>query len=702
MERDDTINIAVYESMPDEAEFIATELRNAGHAVKPLSFKNSDDLKAILSNNRVDLIYCTTEDKELGSACRIADKHKDHIPVIAISSDTDTAAVIHAMENGARDLVSRNQPAHLRMVTERELKGIKHCKGMYEFKQAYQESEKRCRSLLDSSRDAIAYIHDGMHIYSNNVYVEKFGFEDSDDLEGLPILDLVAIDEHPRFKEFLTNYGKQAGEENVDIRCERDDGTEFEAAMEFSPASIDGEACTQVIIREQSVSQEVINELEILKSQDSVTGLYNRQAFIEEVEQAITDVQNGNRPGVILYIEVDKFDAVKSTMGLENIDNCIATIGKLIASKLKDDDFGARFGEHTFTILVREGDVRKIGAKSKALVKSLNTIVEAKDLSMQVTSSLGLASIRSTTRTPYEIIACADMACNIAKERGGNSIEAYKSPEKEAEKKKTQDDLRWVNLLKNALENNLLKLAFQPVVGLKDESDQIYEVLLRLTDEDGTEILPGEFLPAAEKTGMINLIDRWVIGRALHMLAEKQREGDNTNLFVKLSGSAYTDEGLLPWLYERSKASKIDTNRLIFEVAESDATGHISKVAQFCRTLKKMRCRTLVSQFGMADEPTKLFKAVPIDFVKIHPGLTGQIASDPSMMQAVRELVNEAHEAEKEVIAPHVESADSMAQLFTCGFDFIQGNFLQEPDIVMQFDFSENEASMHRSQAAME
>lgn len=701
MERDDTINIAVFESMPDEAEFIATELRNAGHAVKPFTFKNTDDLKAILSNNRVDLIYCSTDESELSSTCNIADKHKDHIPVIAIASDTDTAAVIHAMQNGARDLVSRNQPQHLRMVTEREFKGIQHCKGMYEFKQAYQESEKRCRNLLDSSRDAIAYIHDGMHIYSNNVYVEKFGFEDSDDLEGLPILDLVAVDEHPRFKEFLNKYGS-SDEESVDIRCERDDGTEFEAAMEFSPASIDGEACTQVIIRDQGVSQEVINELELLKSQDSVTGLYNRQAFIEEVEQAITDVQSGNRPGVILYVEVDKFDTIKNTMGLENIDHCISAIGKIIASQLSNDEFGARFGEHVFTVLVREGDVRKIGAKAKALVKSLNTIVEVNDMSMQVTASLGLASIRSTTRTPYEILACADLACNIAKERGGNNIEAYKSPEKEAEKKKTQDDLRWVNLLKNALENNLFKLAFQPVVGLKDESEQIYEVLLRLTDEDENEILPGEFLPAAEKTGMINLIDRWVIGRALHMLAEKHRESGDTTLFVKLSSSAYSDEGLLPWLYERSKSSKIDTRRLIFEVTESDATTHINKVATFCRTLKKMRCRTLISQFGMADSPFKIFKTVPVDFVKIHPEMTGQIASDPAMMQAVQELVTEAHDAEKQAIAPHVESADSMAQLFTCGFDYIQGNFLQEPDIVMQFDFSENEASMHRSQVAMQ
>lgn len=261
MERDDTSNIAVYEAVPDEAEYISTELRNAGLLVKPFAFTESDQLDEIMVRHRIELIFCGTDDKLLSMTCQIANKHQDLIPVIAVDSDTDTASVIRAMNNGARDLVSRNQPEHLRLVAQRELKGIQRSKGMAEFKQAYQESEKRCRSLLDSSRDAIAYIHEGMHIYSNGVYVEMFGFEDKDDLEGLPILDMVAEDEHQRFKEFLSGYDEST-DETVEIRCVRDDGTEFAAAMQFSRASIDGEACTQVLIRDRAISDEVIHELE--------------------------------------------------------------------------------------------------------------------------------------------------------------------------------------------------------------------------------------------------------------------------------------------------------------------------------------------------------------------------------------------------------------------------------------------------------
>jgi len=694
LERDDTTNIAVFETVPDEAEFISDELRNAGLAVKPFAFSDNSQLEDILLRQRIDLIFCSTDDKSLGPTCQIANRHKVHIPVIAVASDTDTASVIRAMSSGARDLVSRNQPDHLRLVALRELKGIQHCKGMYEFKQSYNESEKRCRNLLDSSRDAIAYIHEGMHIYANGVYVDMFGFEDKDDLEGLPILDMVVEEEHQRFKEFLSTYDKQASDESVEIRCLRDDSTEFSAAMQFSRASIDGEACTQVLIRDQAISEEVIHELEELKTHDSVSGLYNRQAFLDQTQQTITDVSSGAQPAVILYIELDKFEEIKAHMGIENIDAVVAAIGKHIRDTVDADDFAARFGENAYTILVREADLKKVSARAKKLVQTLNTIIEAGNKSLQITASLGLAIIRSTTKTPYEILACADVACSEARGNGGNAIAAYKDPENTVEKAANQDDLRWVKLLKNALENNLFKLAFQPCVSLKDSEEQIYEVLLRLQDKNDKEILPGEFLPAAEKTGMINLIDRWVIGRALHMLSEKQKEESNTNLFIKLSSSAYSDESLLPWVYERTKSSRIEPKRLIFEISENDATGHISQVAKFSRTLKKMRCRIVISKFGMTDDPFKIFKTVPADFIKVSADLTGKIGTDEATMEQMTRLVETARGMDKQVLAPHVESAESMAVLFQCGFDFIQGNFLQEPDIVMQFDFGDNEASV--------
>jgi diguanylate cyclase (GGDEF)-like protein/PAS domain S-box-containing protein len=691
--------MAIIESSPDEAEFIATELRNKGHVVKPHPVKNTEALDDLLSETSADVIFSATGKDNIEESCRLVAERKLNIPVIAIASDTDTISVINAMRAGARDLVSRNQPEHLVLVTERELENSFKYRDMDEFQTAYEESEKRCRTLLDSSRDAIAYIHDGMHIYANGVYLEMFGFQDMDDIEALPILDLVAEEEHKQFKEFISNYGKEQQAENVEVRCVRDDETEFEAAMEFSRASVEGEPCTQVIIRDRAVSQEMLQELETLKAYDALTGLLNRQAFLEEMQNTVIDVQKGKNPGVVFYIDIDHFEEATRTLGIESIDTIISSVGKIIAEHIPAEDRAARFGDHVFTVLTHQKDLKQIQKTAVDLLKALDTIVETTDKSMQITCSLGITSIPANTKSPFEILARADSACNVAMEKGGNTLQVYKDPKKEAQEK---GQLQWVQRLKSALEENRFNLAFQPVVSLRDDPGQKYEVLLRMTEKDGTEILPSEFMPAAETTGMINMIDRWVISRSLHLLTEKQAEGINLSLFIKLSGSVYSDEALLPWIYERIKAEKVDPSHLIFEIKETDAVSHIKQAGQYSRTLKKIRAQVVIGEFGLTKEPFKLLKSVSVDILKVSSKLTRNIGTDDSMLDKLSRLVSDAHDMDKPVIAPHVENAQDMAVLYQCGFDYIQGNFLQEPDVVMSFDFGDNEASVHsRQNAAM-
>ena len=690
MKKDQTINIAVYESAPDEVELIATELRNAGHVVKPFAFKTPDHLKKILAKNRIECVYCSADESVLTPTCQILDNHQYHIPIIAVATDTDTASVVKALEKGARDLVSRNQSAHLRLVTERELKNMYHYRSMHKYQGAYEESEKRCHSLLDSSREAIAYIHDGMHTYSNGVYAKVFGFDSSEELEGLPILDLITVEDQQQFKELLVEYDTKTDSQEYDISCRRNDDTEFSASIELAPANIDGEACTQIIVRDHASSVTMINELKTFESQDTVTGLYNRQTFIEEVEQAIVDVRTGSSPGVVFYIDIDKFSKVQGAIGMEKMDAVISTVGRIIADALAPNDFGARFGEHVFTILTKEKHIKAIRSRARKLVKSLNTVIEVGELSTPITVSLGLASIHSTTRSAYEVLTYADLACNTAKESGGNRAEAYKDIEKKAKKQAIQDNLRWINLLKNAMENNIFYLAFQPVVSLTSTGDEIYKVLLRLNSEDGKKIDNSEFLLKAERVGMINLVDRWVIRRTLHILGSKEYRDSKVSLLIKLSSSAYSDKNLLPWLFERVKSAKIKPSRLIFEITESGAAQYIKKTANFSRTLRMMKCRTAITQFGMDNNAPKLLKVVPADFIKVNPALTCDISNDPIAMQKVKELVQTAHTMDKPIIASHVENAESMAAVFQCGFDFVQGHFLQKPDTVMRFDFEHN------------
>ena len=190
------------------------------------------------------------------------------------------------MQAGARDLVLREPAEHLTMVVEREFEALLQRRALHHYKKNYQESQTRARALIDSSRDAITYVHDGMHVYANSVYLGMFGFTEIEEVEGTPIMDMVAPTDHAKLKDFLRRYSKgESSDTTLQVQGLRPDTSHFNALMEFAHASIGGESCTQIIIRDQSSSKELEQKIKHLSKQDLLTGLYNRQYFIEDLEQ---------------------------------------------------------------------------------------------------------------------------------------------------------------------------------------------------------------------------------------------------------------------------------------------------------------------------------------------------------------------------------------------------------------------------------
>jgi len=184
---------------------------------------------------------------------------------------------------------------------------------------------------MESSRDSIAYVHEGMHIFANGSYLEMFGFDNLEEIEGTPILDMVAPDEHASFKDFLRSFGKEGHEDTtLETRGMLPDGNFFAAIMEFDTASIDGEPCTQIIIRSQGVNnKELEQKIKFLSNQDVFTGLFNRQYFIEELELAVTNVVAGTESAAIVYLLVDNFKEIKDNVGIGIADMVISDIADL-------------------------------------------------------------------------------------------------------------------------------------------------------------------------------------------------------------------------------------------------------------------------------------------------------------------------------------------------------------------------------------
>ncbi|MGD8484364.1 MAG: EAL domain-containing protein, partial [Thioalkalispiraceae bacterium] len=248
----------------------------------------------------------------------------------------------------------------------------------------------------------------------------------------------------------------------------------------------------------------------------------------------------------------------------------------------------------------------------------------------------------------------------------------------------------WAQRIKSALKNNHFKLLFQPIVSLHGDTGAHYEVLLRMVDEEsGDEISPPSFMPAAEATSLTNFIDRWVIANTLMVLADRLKQNMPTRMFLKLSVGSLADSEFLPWISERLKSMRIDTTNLVFEISESTALNHLKQAQVVIEGLRQLNCRVVLENFGMEQNTLQALKHFEVDYIKFHPELMKGLIQNTENQEKIKNISHEVSEKNIQTIAAYVEDANSLAILWQSSINFIQGHFLQQPDVDMNYDFTE-------------
>ncbi len=693
MEPDKVVRLLVVEESLNEAEALNSVLRNAGFAVRPAHAADLEALGEALERQPPDIVLCAADlgEPSLEAVCQAIGAAGLRIPVVAIAEGYDEAKVVEALETGAADYVSRENPDHLALVVARELDNVAQRRAHARCEQAWRESEKRCAALLESSRDAIAYVHEGMHVYANPTYLDMFGFADLEELEGVPILDMVAPEDHERFKAFLRDFSRGEAEgDELELKGLKPDGSTFPARMTFAPASYEGEPCTQIVIHRQTSEAELEKKLKYLSKQDLLTGLYNRQYFLEELEQAVNAVLGGAGPMAVLYVEVDNFKAIKESVGIAGSDLVLADVATLIRQAVEEDDVPARFGDHAFVVLTH----RRSAGEAQAVAERIRQMVEEhiSDVggqSVATTASVGIALVTERTPSAQEVLGQAELAAEVARTAGGNRVHLHNPIADEQAGR--ERDAYWQERLEAALAEGGegLRLVFQPIVSLHGDAGEKYEALLRMVDEDkGGLVPPAQFLPSARRAGLMGRVDRWVVARAIDIAADRRRQGHETVLFVKLSGDTVADPEFLPWLAERLKRARVQGDSLVFEVAESEAVTRLKETKQLAKGLKELHCGFTLDHFGSGLNSFHLLKHLPADYLKIDGSFIHNLAGSQENQQVVKSIADMAQSMGRLTIAEYVEDANSLAILWQCGVNYIQGHFLQEPDEHLSFDFT--------------
>ena len=674
-----TIRLLILEDSQNEAERLVSLFRNSGRSTRVHRLTSADELQEILQQTW-DLLIAAPSSENLSpndALAAIRRLSKD-IPVMQLVEGPDFDAITEAMTLGASTALPQGEDELLVLQANRELASLEDRRSKRAAELALRESEKRCQLLLDSSIDSIAYVHDGMHIYANRSYLALFEYEDADELAGIPMIDLVSGNDQAAFKDFMKNYRDENEASDLAFQGMSANGNTFAARMSFSPATYDSEPCIQVVIR-----RETSNQTSPASNQDLVTGLFNRHHFVELMDKALDRSVHAGKAASLAFMRVDRQSTLLASIGIAGMDLLLADLAKMLREHFPEQVQLARFSDDAFTALIPDQSPDQTEAALKALLKTAEThLFDADGRTVQITLSIGVAALDEQTTRSQDVIDRAHRCADDLKD--GNALKLF-NPADELEAAASRGDM--LAMIQHAMENNQFRLLFQPVVSLHGDSNEQYEVLVRMLNPQGAEVPPNEFLAAANEEGLSAKIDRWVVLSSIKMLTEHRSKGHKTNLFIQLSSASLQDQTLLPWLNLALKAARLPADALIFQFNEQDAIQYLKQAKALTQGLAELHCKVSLSQFGCAANPFNTLKHLSVDFVKVDGSYTQDLAN-PESLEALKVLLNSLHAQTKLTIVPLVETAATMAALWQTGVNYIQGYFLQGPSPTMNYEFS--------------
>ena len=689
MSNQEPIRLLILEESQNRAEELIVLLRTAGRSTRAHQIGSASDFSAKVSEQSWDLVLAALESSGFTAEALISQLqtlNKD-IPVIFLADNRDPASITKGLKAGAADVALDDDDERLILIIDREIKNLEVRRQKRRAEVELKETDRRNNLLLDSSTTAIAYIREGMHVYTNQAYADLFGYEDTDEYAGIPVIDLIAGEDQAKFKAFLKSFNQDESSEQ-EFCCVDNEGSTILTTLGMTAATYDGEPCIQIIFKTLVDDSQLEDRIKEISSQDILTGLFNRHYYVEQLEYAVDNANLGKQSSTVYYISIDHFPRIRSDAGISNADLVLGDMATLIRGIVPDEHLMARFGDDVFSLLLDGGDIEQANTLAEEIRSKVEEhLSEVSGKTYQMTVSIGMSIIAENTSTAEEAISRAHKAADNLEE--GNAISFYE-PAKitvgEEGKSVSADALK--DLITHALEQNTFILNYQPIVSLHGDDDEQFEVLLRLPYAEGNVLLPGQFLGPAENAGLLEQIDRWVVMQAVKKLSEQREAGGKGRLFINITHKSIVDEDFLPWMTVNLKAARLPSDAVILQIHENDATSYIKQAAKFTKDVQALHMKSSINHYGCSLNPLNLLKHLTPDFIKLDSSFSNKIEGDEEKQAELIEIVQSLQAAGVLTAISGVENPAILPTLFMTGIDFIQGNYISEPLEDLDYDFS--------------
>jgi len=419
--------------------------------------------------------------------------------------------------------------------------------------------------------------------------------------------------------------------------------------------------------------------LQHLVNHDDLTGLCNRRRLEQQLELVVAHARKRGKISALLYIDLDHFKVINDAEGHAAGDRLLIEVANVFRHEIGMAGLLARISSDEYTVLfedITEDEALKVAERVRQVMENFQFTTN--NNTYHIGTSIGVAIINpGDIITSSEILARADQACYVAKTHGRNIVHLFNK--EDTEMLTLRSAIHWVPLIRDALAHNKFMLVFQPVLDLKNKTITHYETLIRMIDNDGKLIEPNNFIPVAEKMGLIHDIDLWVVNRAIDILHELPEKHKNTSFNINLSSHAFQDTALLPLLKEKLANTGIDAGRITFEITETAAIANFSQTREMIMNIRELGCRFALDDFGSGFSSFNYIKEFPVDYLKIDGAFISNLLHDQVDQTLIKSMIEIAKKLNKKTVAEFVESKKVLDLLIQYGADFAQGYFIGKP-----------------------
>lgn len=661
-------------------EVINSTLRNAGHPVHCSWVRDVSALCDALGQTSPQLIFVYTTDSDETSAALDARRRlATQVPTLLVRDTLTEDDLSEALSRGAQDVVTLNARPRLQAVVSRELHSARLDKALAGTLASARQYRDQMKAFMTGSADAIAHVQEGIVVDVNPAWAELFGHEDPSSFLGQPLMDFFQQRSHAALKGALvaTAQGRWSSHSLRAVAI-MPAGTELPIEIEFESFEFDGEPAVRMSVPTQKRDVETLtHQLDDALQFDATTGLLKRAVFLEQASaQAAQTLKAGLR--ALVYLEPDGFNGIETEVGPLAAETMIESIGQQLRAQLQPGDLAARVSSRGFALLVERGNTRDLDAWVARLLQRVSEReYRGAEKSLTLTCSAGATLLNAHGEGIAPVLESAVKAQREASSAGGDRLRRHEplaaKPELEAA------DQAWATRIRSALMSNRFRLVHQPIASLVGEGEPMFDLVVRMLDENGQEVLPSEFLAAAQRTDLLKNIDRWVVGAAMSFCAAQR----DSRVFVRLSRDSMRDRTLGTWLAQQVRATGVDPRRVVLELHEEVAATNHDEVNALQALVKPLGFQVALENFGAGADPETVLDQVTASYVKIDGALMQGLANDRALQDQVKTLVQAAKARNVTTIAERVEDANTMAVLWQLGVEYVQGYFVGNPEEVV-------------------